>query len=104
MAGCGIRLYRFLFIAVLSTLLILKKLSIQFGEMLKLFKKLECMDISGKILRILENMYSEINYSIKVPYELTDSVPSSTWLKRGFRGKPRARLGTRKTGLSPPVF
>ena len=41
------------------------------------------MSIRGKILRILENMYSEVNYSIKLPYGLTDSVPSSTELKQG---------------------
>ena len=41
------------------------------------------MDIHGKILRILENMYSEVNYSIKLPYGLTDSVPSSIGLKLG---------------------
>ena len=48
-----------------------------------LFKKLEYMGIRGKILRILENMYSEVNYSIKLPYGLTDSVPSSIGLKQG---------------------
>ena len=41
------------------------------------------MGIPGKILRILENIYSEVNYSIKLPYGLTDSVPSSTGLKQG---------------------
>ena len=41
------------------------------------------MGIQGKILRILENMYSEVNYSIKLPYGLTDSVSSSTGLKQG---------------------
>ena len=41
------------------------------------------MCISGEILRILENMYSEVSYSIKLPYGLTDSVPSSTGLKQG---------------------
>ena len=39
-----------------------------------LFKKLEYMGIRGKILRILENMYSEVNYSIKLPYGLTNPV------------------------------
>ena len=48
-----------------------------------LFKKLEFMGIQGKILRILENMYSEVNYSIKLPYGFTDSVSSSTGLKQG---------------------
>ena len=48
-----------------------------------IFKKLEYMGIPGKILRILENIYSEVNYSIKLPYGLTDSVPSSTGLKQG---------------------
>ena len=38
------------------------------------------MGIQGKIHRILENMYSEVNYSIKLPYGLTDSVSSSTGL------------------------
>ena len=33
-----------------------------------LFKKLEYMGIRGKILGILENMYSEVNYSIELPY------------------------------------
>ena len=48
-----------------------------------LFKKLKHMGIHGKILSILENMYSEVNYAIKLPYGLTDSVPSSTGLKQG---------------------
>ena len=41
------------------------------------------MGIHGKILRILENMYSEVNYCIKLPYGLTDFVSSSTGLKQG---------------------
>ena len=49
-----------------------------------LFKKLEHMGIRGKILRILQNMYSEVNYSIKLPYGLTDFVSSSTGLKQGY--------------------
>ena len=48
-----------------------------------LFKKLKHMGIHGKILSILENMYSEVNYAIKLPYGLTDSVSSSTGLKQG---------------------
>ena len=48
-----------------------------------LFKKLEYMGIHGKILGILENMFSEVNYSIKLPYGLTYSVTSSTGLKQG---------------------
>ena len=48
-----------------------------------LFKKLEFMGIQDKILRLLENMYSGVNYSIKLPYGLTDSVSSSTGLKQG---------------------
>ena len=46
-----------------------------------LFKKLEYMGIRGKILRVLENMYSEVNFSTKLPYGLTDLVSSSTRLK-----------------------
>ena len=48
-----------------------------------LFKKLKHMGIHGKILSILENMYSEVHYAIKLPYGLTDSVSSSTGLKQG---------------------
>ena len=47
-------------------------------------KKLEYMGINGKMLRILENMYSEVNISIKLPYGLSDSVSSSTGLKQGY--------------------
>ena len=47
-----------------------------------LFKKLKHVGIHGKILSILENMYSEVNYAIKLPYGLTDSVSSSTGLKQ----------------------
>ena len=43
-----------------------------------LFKKLEYMGIRGKIHRVLENMYSEVNFSTKLPYGLTDLVSSST--------------------------
>ena len=48
-----------------------------------LFKKLEYMGIKGNLVRILRNMYSEVNYSIKLPYGLTDPITSSTGLKQG---------------------
>lgn len=48
-----------------------------------LFKKLEYMGIKGNLLRILRNMYSDVNYSIKLPYGLTDPITSSTGLKQG---------------------
>ena len=48
-----------------------------------LFKKLECIGISGNTLKILESMYLDVKYSIKLPYGLTDSVQSSTGLKQG---------------------
>ena len=38
------------------------------------------MGIHGKILSILENMYSEVNYAITLPYGLPDSFSSSTGL------------------------
>ena len=41
------------------------------------------MGIRGNTLKILESMYSDVNYSIKLPYGLTDSVQSSTGLKQG---------------------
>ena len=54
-----------------------------------LFKKLECMGVRGNTLKsLLESMYSDINYSIKLPYDLTDSVQSSTGLKQGCVFKP----------------
>ena len=46
-------------------------------------KKLEYMGIKGNLLRILRNMYFEVNYSIKLPYGLTDPITSSTVLKQG---------------------
>ena len=41
------------------------------------------MGIYGNILSILCSMYSEVNYSVTLPYGLTDSVKSSTGLKQG---------------------
>ena len=41
------------------------------------------MSIRGKIFRILEYIYSEVNYSTELPYGLSYSVPSSTGLKQG---------------------
>lgn len=32
---------------------------------------------------MLENMYSEVNYSIKLSYGLTDPIPSTAGLKQG---------------------
>ena len=40
------------------------------------------MDIDGKMLKILENIYSEVNYSIKLPYGLTDPITSNAGLKQ----------------------
>ena len=47
-----------------------------------LFKKLEYMGIKGNLLRILRNMYSDVNYCIKLTYGLTDPIASSTGLKQ----------------------
>ena len=41
------------------------------------------MGIDRKMFKILENMYSEVNYSIKLPYGLTDSISSNAGLKQG---------------------
>ena len=48
-----------------------------------LFKKLSKMGIDGKMLQILENIYSEVNYSIKLHYSLTDPITSNVGLKQG---------------------
>ena len=44
------------------------------------------MNIDGKMLKKNENiyMYSEVNYSIKLPYGLTDSISCNAGLKQGY--------------------
>ena len=48
-----------------------------------LFRKLESCNINGNILDTIKSMYSEVNYSIKLPYGLADPVKSKKGVKQG---------------------
>ena len=53
-----------------------------------LFRKLESCNIYGNIIDTIKSMYSEVNYSIKLPYGLTDPVKSNKDVKQGCMLSP----------------
>ena len=47
------------------------------------FAKLSKYNIQGNVLQVLENMYKEVYYSVKLPEGLTHKISSTVGLKRG---------------------